>query len=211
MTEPVGSWADWSETAFGTPYEVWHDGLDLDRAASAYAADAAEAESMLLEGIGLHDALAPKVIDVVLRHGHEVPALVTALRDAHDKGGWDFAIASAVALYRATADDAWDGWLLRALREGPSWTVRIDAAIALREFAASAARIERLAEAVTDPDYLVRYHSGTTLLRYAGDTSDIADLPVFKDILDEPVPDAAERHGRAARLLGDKASALLDT
>jgi hypothetical protein len=87
--------------------------------------------------------------------------------------------------------------------------VRIDAAIALRGFAPSAARIERLGEAVTDPDYLVRYHAGTTLMRYAGDTSDIADLPVFKDILDEPAADAAERHKRAARLLGDTATVAL--
>lgn len=203
------SWADWSETAFGTPYEVWHDGLDLSRAASAYAADPAEAERMLLEGIARHDALAPKVVDAVLEHGHQVPTLVAALRDAHDKGGWDFAIASAVALYRATRDDAWDGWLLRALREGPSWTVRIDAAIALRGFAPSAARIERLSAAVTDPDYLVRYHAGTTLMRYAGDTSEISDLPVFKDILDEPAADAVARHERAARLLGDAATAAL--
>jgi hypothetical protein len=55
----------------------------------------------------------------------------------------------------------------------------------------------------------VRYHSGTTLLRYAGDTSDIADLPVFKDILDEPALDASVRHARAATHLGDRASAVL--
>jgi hypothetical protein len=203
------TWAEWSETAFGTPYEVWHDGLDISRAASAYVADPAEAHAMLLEGITLHDALAPKVIDALLAHGHEVPALVAALRDAHDQGGWDFAIASAVALYRATADDAWDGWLLRALREGPSWTVRIDAAIALRDFAPRAARIDRLATAVTDPDYLVRYHAGTTLLRYAGEASDIADLPVFQDILDEPAADAAERHARASGQMRERAMAAL--
>jgi hypothetical protein len=203
------TWAEWSETAFGTPYEVWHDGLDISRAAAAYAAEPETTHAMLLEGIAARDALAPKVVDAVLAQGHAVPALVEALRAAHDQGGWDFAIASAVALHGATRDDAWDGWLLRALREAPSWTWRIDAAIALRGFAPSEARIEALSEGVTDPDYLVRYHCGTTLLRYAGDASEIADLPVFRDILDEPAADAAERHRRAAADLAARASSAL--
>jgi hypothetical protein len=211
MTEAVEPWAEWSESAFGTPYEVWHDGLDLGRAASAYMAGPALADQMLLEGIRERDALAPKVIDAVLEHGQQVPTLLATLREAHDRGGWDFAIASAVPLHRATGDDAWDDWLLRALRQGPSWTIRIDAAIALRQFTPTAARIDALTAAATDPDYLVRYHAGTTLLRYAGEASEIADLPVFKDILDEPVADAAERHARAAAQLGARASAALGT
>ena len=203
------SWADWSEAAFGTPYEVWHDGLDIDRAASAYRDDPEQAERMLRQGISLHDSLAPKAVDAILAHGHAVPGLVAALKAEHDKGGWDFVIAAAVALHRATGEDSWDAWLVRGVREGPSWTVRIDAAIALRDFAPSAARIDALAAAVHDRDYLVRYHAGTTLLRYAGDGSEIADLPVFQDILDEPPADAAERHARASTALAAQASAAL--
>ena len=201
------SWSQWSETAFGTPYEVWHDGLNIYQAVTTFAGSPELASAMLLEGIGEHDALAAKVVDALVASGHPVPSLVAALRAVHDKGGWDFAIASASALYRETREDTWDGWLLRALSEGPSWSFRIDAAIALRGFAASPTRIEALAAGIGDAEYLVRYHCATTLLRYAGDQTELSELPVFKDILDEPAADAVARHARAASELKARAAA----
>ena len=200
------SWAQWSETAFGTPYEVWHDGLNIDQAVTAFTESPEVATAMLLEGITLHEALSAKVVDALVASGHPVPDLVAALRAVHENGGWDFAIAAASALYRATREDTWDSWLLRALREGPSWSFRIDAAIALRDFAPNPARVEALVAGISDPEYLVRYHCATTLLRYAGEETELSELPVFKDILDEPAADAVARHTRAATQLAARAT-----
>ena len=67
-------------------------------------------------------------------------------------------------------------------------------------------RIEALTAGVLDPEYLVRYHCATTLLRYAGEETELSELPVFAEILDEPTADAATRHARAATALAARAN-----
>jgi hypothetical protein len=86
-----------------------------------------------------------------------------------------FLVCVAQALHALTRDPSWANPIASVLATAPHWGDRIDAAIALAGFVPTPHLVQALAAAVRDPEYLVRYHSANTLLRYAGKTGDIAD------------------------------------
>ena len=69
------------------------------------------------------------------------------------------------------------------------WSSRIDAAIALRQVSPAPLLRDALLRNVGDEDYLVRYHSATTLLRWSGSTAQLEDDdPLFDKIATDDAP-----------------------
>jgi len=97
------------------------------------------------------------------------------LRAAAQTAQDEFLIRLAEALFVLTADPSWAEPIVSVLATAESEFVRLDAAIALAGFAPTRPLVRALARAVCDPDYLVRYHAASTLLRYAGEGADISD------------------------------------
>ena len=187
VTDAHAEWADWRESVFGEPYLVWHDGADfgeLLRRAGAGEAEARRVGEMLALGLRELDPLAARSIGVLAGDdGVAVAGAETLLRDAFvvaaetpDK----FLIAVAQALRTVTGDEAWVASIIRVLAEGSHWGTRIDAALALRDVDPSAEVVDALTRAVTDPEYLVRYHAAETMLRHAYRTNvEISNRPAL--------------------------------
>lgn len=172
------SWRTWDEfrlEVFGEPYMVWHDGPDFAVLVERWQADPVEIERMLHQGLAEGDALAAQAIGDLPLPAEGSPALVALLEEALPTAGGGSRVRIAEALHRMTGSEAWASEIVAVLGSGEHWGVRIDAAIALAAFAPTPALIEALAAAVRDPEYLVRFHSSDTLLRYAGRSEAVSD------------------------------------
>jgi len=109
------------------------------------------------------------------------------LREALPTATGTFLVRVAQALHRLTGDESWATPIASVLTSPEFWGVRIDAALALAQFAPTPALIEILAEGVCDKDYLVRYHCANTLLHYAGRAKkDLYDYPTLFNKITEP-------------------------
>ncbi len=79
------------------------------------------------------------------------------------------------------------------------WGVRLDAARRLAAFDPAPELVDALARGVRADDYLVRYHSATTLTRWAGGDAEVSDdEDLFSLVVDEAGPAG---HARAADVL----------
>jgi hypothetical protein len=199
------TWTEYRLESFGEPYEVWHDGPDFADLQHRWDADPITAERMLCAGIAEKDPLAAQstaMISIPLRASERFVDVLTA---AVDTGGASFRVRVAEALYRLTGDASWSAAIVRVIDEPAFfWGDRLDGSIALARFPPTAELIDALARGVRDPDYLVRYHSSNSLLRFAGGQGDIAeDARLFPLIVKEKAPDdwtlAAEELADAAR------------
>jgi HEAT repeat protein len=65
-----------------------------------------------------------------------------------------------------TGEQSWAEAVASVLASDAFWGVRIDAAMALADFAPTPELIEILDEATRDPHELVQYHAANTLRRY---------------------------------------------
>ena len=167
-------WADWRRSVFGEPYLVWHDGADfgeLLRRARSSDIEARRVHAMLALGLDEADPLAANSI-AVLAEGGAVPtdaeALLSDALVAAEATPNRFLTALARALRAVTGDETWTTPLiLRVLAEAPDWSSRIDAALGLRHVDPTPEVLDALTRALTDPEYLVRYHAAETMLRHA--------------------------------------------
>jgi HEAT repeat protein len=185
----VQTWADYRLEAFGEPYMVWHDGPDFGEFRTRVAADPQLAERMVVRGLNEGDALAAQAIAEADFAPDAVARLVPDLRDAVERTSSTFRVRCAQALTTLTGEQAWSAAIVDALRDGPFWGDRLDAAMALGDYEPTVELIAALMAAMQDDEYLVRYHAANSLLRFAGSTSDISDDPGrFEQIANESTP-----------------------
>lgn len=188
-------WDRWRRAVFGDPYLVWHDGPDftamLDRARS----DPAMVVGMLRAGLAAGDELAAQGVRELAAAGLAPAAAPAFLRDAVPGAADDFLIRLSEALFAVTGDPSWAAPIASVLRTARSEFTRLAAARALAGFPPAGTMVDALADAVQDPEYLVRFHAANTLLRYAGDPRDITDRP---ELFERIVGSAERQSWRAA-------------
>ncbi|MEZ0092195.1 HEAT repeat domain-containing protein [Streptacidiphilus sp. EB129] len=160
---PDPDWTAYRLAIFGDPYLVWHEGPDFTALRATTGPDRALAARMLLTGLREGDDLAAQGIRE-LRLLSAVPALEQAARTGDPR----VRIRSAQALLALTGRQEWSATVATVLDAREFWGVRMDAAIALREFLPTPQLTACLARAVQDDEYLVRYHAASTLLAQAG-------------------------------------------
>jgi HEAT repeat protein len=200
-------WADYRLEAFGEPYMVWHDGPDFGQFRINAAADPQTAERVLLEGLDQSDPLAAQAI-AEANFAPEVSArMVEALKQAIDRTNSTFRVRVAEALTRLTGEQSWSSAICDVLAEGPFWGDRLDAAMALGHYLPTVELIAVLMRAMTDEEYLVRYHATNSLLRYGGSSQDVSeDKELFAQITEGST---REQQMLAAAGLAGSASALM--
>lgn len=183
-------WAAYRQEAFGEPYLVWHDGPDFYVFRERFAADPALATRMLLAGIEEGDALAAQTPRELTLTEEQRAGFVAMLREALPGANAGVRLEAGASLFTLTGDPAWSAPVMEVLTSTVHWSVRIDAAIRLKVFPPTPALVAGLAEGVRDPEYLVRYHSANTLLRWAGRTEEVSDYKeLFGLLVDEAGPD----------------------
>jgi hypothetical protein len=196
MADP---WTGWRNGVFGDPYMVWHDGPDFMRLVELAGTAPAEVARMLTAGLEAGDPLAAQSIAALADAGLTPDGAEASLRAVVPEATESLLIRVAQALHVLTGDESWAGPIATVLTSDAFWGVRIDAAMALAAFSPTAALVESLGRGVRDDEYLVRYHSANTLLRYAGRTKDIADYPpLFEKITSDA--DVAGRDVAATQL-----------
>jgi hypothetical protein len=198
------TWDDLRQRLFGTPYEVWHDGIQetaLDQA------DQAELRAAIPEGLAAGDWVAAVA---VRRLGD--PALLPQVAAYLEIGSGRFAVEVARAVAALGGDQAAAvASALGALGQG-GWPDRLDVALGLRHLPGDGVVEALLASVEKDPEYLVRYHAAESLLHLGQIApADITLHPgVFADLVagadQEPIDEHRRRHALAAaalrRLLG---------
>lgn len=191
-------WEAWSEETFGTPFEIWHDGLAIDRFDRLSAGERARALEVLPEGIALRSHVAA----VGVRKLAAVD-LLPLLHEQIPEARGQFLVEATRALDELGDDpDAGRTRILQLLGSEPLWSMRVDLAIGLRYLDSPATREGLLTSIARDPDYLVRYHAAESLLRIGG----LEPLAISEhgDLFGLIVSDEADDHRRAAELLGER-------
>jgi hypothetical protein len=193
------SWDDLRERLFGTPYEVWHDGVHEGQ---IDLADPAELRAALPEGLAAGDWVAA----VAVRRLAD-PALLPLVAARLGIGGGRFAVEAARAIVALGGDrEAATAWVVGALGWG-GWPDRLDVTMGLRHLPGEGVIEALLAAVKDDPEYLVRYHAAESLLHLGEVTpTDISLHPaIFSDLVagadEEPAAEHRDRHARAAAAL----------
>ena len=177
---------------------MWHDGIDPTSVCLLEGAERDQAEEMLLtsmeEGshyaaMGLRELRSEKAVPLMKRMLEKVSA--------------DLLIEIAIALNVIENTTDYNPYIIRILLEYPSPYVRLKAARRLRDFPTPEV-IAALYDAVSDVDYLVRYHAAESLLAIHGFDSMISDhKDIFSFICTENIKpeDAANRYKKAENML----------
>ena len=195
----TSDWAAYREEAFGEPYLVWHDGPDFTEFQSRFAADPELATRMLAEGLAEGDQLAAQTPRELRLTDDQRAVFVEMLTDPVRGAHGGVRLEAGASLFALTGDPSWSSPIVEVLLSPMFWSVRIDAAMRLRAFPPTPDLVAALAAGVRDPEYLVRYHSATTLHRWAGHTDEISDdATVFPLITSDATP---ERWDAAAEQL----------
>jgi hypothetical protein len=162
---------------FGEPYMVWHDGPDFTQLRDEWKRDPAALTDLLFEGMAEDDALASQAFSELepLPTGDVLAKVVGTLEKQLDTAGPNATTQIARTLFKLTGDGKWELPVIQVLDSSVHWSNRIDAAMALRDFPPTDAGRAALLRNVQTEDYLVRYHSSSTLLRWAGVTTAIED------------------------------------
>ena len=177
MTDPA--WADFRLEMFGEPYMVWHDGPDFYLISRTYAEDPALVLRELEAGIAESDSLAAQACQQLEATEEQKPAIVAILERALPGSSGSTRTEIAASLHALGVSNHATEELAReicdVLLSPHHWGVRLEAAMALAKFTPTAKLVEAAAAGVRDGDYLVRFHSANTLLRWAGRTTDISE------------------------------------
>jgi hypothetical protein len=198
------TWDNLRQRLFGTPYEVWHDGI---QEAALDTADPDELRAAIPDGLAAGDWVAA----VAVRHLAD-PGLLPQVAAYLDVGGGRFAVEVARTVAALGGDRAAAvASALAALGRG-GWPDRLDVALGLRHLPGDGVVAALLATVEDDPEYLVRYHAAESLLHLGNlAPADITEYPeVFADLVagsdEEPTDEHRRRHALAAaalrRLLG---------
>ncbi|WP_405487842.1 HEAT repeat domain-containing protein [Nocardia sp. NBC_00511] len=180
MRDPVAAtrWSAWRQEVFGDPYLVWHEGADFGELITLARADSTAVAEMLAVGLTVEDPLAADSIRALNDSGITLPKVEALLRDVVvTPADPAFLLAVAHALYASTGEDVWVGTTIGILAAAPFWSTRMDAARALAHFRPTTAVVSALAAAMSDPEYLVRYHAANTLIALAFPSGDRPEFP----------------------------------
>ncbi|MBU2669102.1 HEAT repeat domain-containing protein [Actinoplanes bogorensis] len=179
-------WQRWRREIFGDPYQVWHEGPQFTALIEAARRDHRLVERMLRAGLVTGDTLAAQSFTALAGAGLAPPDGVSILRTALGRATEEFRVRVAEALYAMTRDPGWATPIAGVLMGSQSEFVRLDAAIALSGFPPSTALVRALATAVSDPEYLVRYHAANTMLHWSGERRPVDGVPaLFEKITDD--------------------------
>lgn len=137
---------------------------------------------MLAAGLEGGDPLAAQSIAALAEAGLEPAGAEPLLRAAVPGARGELLVRLAQALHVLTGDQSWATPIASVLTSDEFWGERIYAAMALAAFTPTAALVEALGRGVRDDEYLVRYHSANTLLRYADGVEEFADDDDLTDI-----------------------------
>jgi hypothetical protein len=170
-------WTEFRLEAFGEPYMVWHDGPDFDAFQRRAIADPVTVEAVLREGLAANDPLAAQSIAEADFDDAIEERMIPLLTEAVGRTNDTFRVSVAKALIRVTSSEQWSSSIVEVLVHAAFWSDRLDAAMALGHLTPTVELIAALMKGAQDPDYLVRYHSSNSLLRYAGRSEDISALP----------------------------------
>lgn len=202
------TWWQYREEAFGDPYLVWHDGPYFDEFLRRWRDEPELAERMLRQGIAEGEPLAAQTVREIAHvlTDEQKVALGGLLLGVEMLHPGTARIQAARSLYSLTGDPGHAAALVDELHGVGFWSVRLDAAMLLRDFPPTPELVASLRDAVADdPEYLVRNHAANTLRRWAGESSDISDeRELFAMILDSSTP---EQRAHAADVLAARVRA----
>lgn len=153
---------------------MWHDGIDPTSVCNLEGAERDQAEELLIESMQQGSYWAPMGLRE-LRSQKAVPVMKEMLTGATG----ELLIELAIALNVIEDTTEYNSYMLHVLRQYPSPYTRLKAAMKLRDFPTPEV-IEALFDAVSDIDYLVRYHASESLLHIHGFNSQISE---YRDIL----------------------------
>jgi hypothetical protein len=195
-------WTRWRNDVFGDPYLVWHEGPDFTGLLELARSAPADVARMLAAGLATEDPLAAQSIAALADAGQVPEGAEALLRAAAVEATESFLVRVAQALHVVTGDESWAAPIASVLTSDAFWGVRIDAALVLAEFTPTTDLIEALGQGVRDDEYLVRYHSANTLLRYAGRTKpDVGNnKTLFNKITSDAEADLSKRQEAAQTL-----------
>jgi hypothetical protein len=159
---------------FGDPYLVWHDGPDLRSLVPAVRSDPDTVLRMLAVGLTEQDPVAAQAFEFLAGRSPVLPA-TELLRAASVTATGGFRVYVARAMFALTADPSWAEPIAEVLAGDESPFVRLDAARSMAVFPPTPTLIAIVARAVCDPEFPVRTHAATTLLRYAGSRRSASD------------------------------------
>ena len=188
-------WADFRLEMFGEPYMVWHDGPYFGTIADKHQEDPALVVRELLAGIAEGDSVAAQACRELGELSEaQRSELVALLEKAMPATYGDTRAELATTLHAlgssslSTADLAKE--VCDVLLGVDHWGVRLNAAMRLTSFEPTPRLVEAAAAGVRDGDYLVRFHSANTLLRWAGRDEDISEVDdLFGLLVDDGGPD----------------------
>jgi hypothetical protein len=159
---------------------VWHEGPEFSRLRVLAVTAPAEVANMLAAGVAAGDDVAAISFAALADEDLVPPGAEALLRGALPTATGTFLVRVAQALHTLTGDESWSAPIVSVLTSTAFWGVRIDAALALTQFAPTPDLIEILGQGICDADYLVRYHCANTLLHYAGRAKkDLYDYPTL--------------------------------
>jgi HEAT repeat protein len=186
----VSAWADFRLASFGEPYMVWHDGPDFMEFQERFESNPGLATRMLAAGLAEGDALAAQTPRELTLRPEQAAAFVRTLTEALPTANAGVRLEAGATLFALTGSPEWSAPVVEVLASDVHWGVRIDAAMRLKAFPPTAALVTAVADGVRDEEYLVRFHSANTLLRWAGRTDDISDdQELFDLIRSDATPD----------------------
>jgi hypothetical protein len=178
---------------FGEPYMVWHDGPEFSGLREEWKRDPEALLELLFEGMAENDALASQAFAELdpAPTGELALRVLEKLTEHLSTSGPSAVVQISRTLFRLTGTPVTMQPILNVLDSAVHWGDRIDAAIALRDFPPSDAGKECLLRNVQAEDYLVRYHSASTLLAWAGSETPIEDDDeLFTLLVKDEAPDA---------------------
>lgn len=173
----MSAWSEAREHMFGEPYMVWHDGPDFSGLREEWKRDPEALLELLFEGMAEDDSLASQSFSELepAPTGELAIRVIAKLTDHLATSGPSARVQISRTLFRLTGSPVTMASIIEVLDSAVHWGHRIDAAIALRDFPPSEAGKACLLRNVQTEDYLVRYHSATTLLQWAGVKTEIED------------------------------------
>ncbi len=178
---------------FGEPYMVWHDGPDFGGLREEWKRDPEALLELLFEGMAEDDALASQSFAELdpVPGGEQAIRVIEKLTEHLPTSGPSAVVQISRTLFRLTGTGVTMKPILDVLDSSAHWGDRIGAAIAMRDFPPNDDGRACLLRNVQAEDYLVRYHSASTLLAWAGVETAIEDDEELVPLLaEDEAPDA---------------------
>jgi hypothetical protein len=190
---------------FGNPYMVWHDGPEFTGLRDEWKRDPEALLELLFEGMAEDDPLASQSLAELepAPTGELAIRVIEKLTEHLPTSGPSAVVQISRTLFRLTGTSVTAAPIIQVLDSAVHWGHRIDAALALRDFPPSPEGKACLLRNVQTEEYLVRFHSANTLLRWAGVDGSIEDMDeLFTLLAKDADPAAWKRVAEALEKVG---------